>query len=62
MKVTEVNNSVVISGISDFDPTHTFMCGQCFRWEPEPDGSYTGVAFSKVVNLTLTFFHLNASS
>ena len=54
MKVTEVNNSVVISGISDFDPTHTFMCGQCFRWEPEPDGSYTGVAFSKVVNISVS--------
>lgn len=28
----------------DFDLTHTFDCGQCFRWNREPDGSYTGVA------------------
>ncbi len=52
MKITENQNSVIIEQIKDFDPTHTFMCGQCFRWEPEEDGSYTGVAFSKVVNIS----------
>jgi len=52
MKVTEKNNSVIVDNISDFNPTHTFMCGQCFRWDAESDGSYTGVAFSKVVNIS----------
>lgn len=28
----------------DFDLTHTFDCGQCFRWNRRPDGSYEGVA------------------
>ncbi len=52
MKISEKNNSVIIENISDFDPTHTFMCGQCFRWDIEDDGSYTGVAFSKPVNIS----------
>lgn len=36
----------------DFLPEHTFDCGQCFRWNREEDGSYTGVAFGKAVNLS----------
>ena len=38
-------------GIKDFDLTHTFECGQCFRWEKQEDGSYTGVAMGRVVNM-----------
>ncbi len=52
MKYIEKNNSVIISEVTDFNPEHTFMCGQCFRWEKETDNSYTGVAFSKVVNIS----------
>ncbi len=52
MKITEKNNSIILENVLDFDPTHTFMCGQCFRWDPEEDGSYTGVAFSKAVNIS----------
>ncbi len=51
MKYFEDNNSVIITEISDFNPEHTFMCGQCFRWDREDDLSYTGIAFSKVVNI-----------
>lgn len=35
----------------DFSPEHTFDCGQCFRWNKESDGSYSGVAFKKAVNV-----------
>ncbi len=51
MNILTKDNSVVIQGIDDFDCAHTFLCGQCFRWEEEMDGSYTGVAFSKAVNI-----------
>lgn len=51
IKVTEQNNKIILEGVHDFDPVHTFECGQCFRWNREQDGSYTGVAFSKVINL-----------
>ena len=37
--------------ISPFDLKDTFECGQCFRWNENPDGSYTGVAFGKVLNI-----------
>lgn len=51
MKIHTENNQLILSDITDFNPTHTFMCGQCFRWVEESDKSYTGVAFSKVVNI-----------
>ena len=35
----------------DFNPTHIFECGQCFRWNMEQDGSYTGVVGENVINL-----------
>ncbi|MBQ3022060.1 MAG: DNA-3-methyladenine glycosylase 2 family protein [Clostridia bacterium] len=37
--------------IKDFVPEHTFLCGQCFRWEKEPDGSFTGIANGQVVRI-----------
>src|SRR6056297_45056 len=37
--------------IPDFEPRHIFECGQCFRWNREADGSYTGVAHGKVLNV-----------
>lgn len=52
MKITHKDNAVIIKDITDFDPTHTFMCGQCFRWDMEDDASFTGIAFSKVVNIS----------
>ncbi len=32
-----------LKNLSDFDLEHIFDCGQCFRWDREEDGSYTGV-------------------
>lgn len=37
-------NEIELRGISDFDPVKIFESGQCFRWNPAPDGSYVGVA------------------
>lgn len=34
-----------------FELKHIFECGQCFRWNLEEDGSYTGVIKSGVVNV-----------
>ena len=47
-------NGVAIEGIRDFDPMHTFECGQCFRWHKEPDGSYTGIVSGRVANVVYT--------
>lgn len=47
-------NGVLISNLKDFDLAQTLLCGQCFRWTKEADGSFTGVAFSKVINIKKT--------
>ena len=36
----------------DFLPLHTFDCGQCFRWNENADGSFTGVAGKRAVKLS----------
>jgi N-glycosylase/DNA lyase len=51
MKVREIENGVVLEGVKDFELPHIFECGQCFRWNKEEDGSYTGVAFKRLINL-----------
>lgn len=51
MNVYEKDNSVILEGVANFDPKHIFECGQCFRWHKEDDGSYTGVAKGKVINV-----------
>lgn len=43
---------VIKENIKDFNLDHIFDCGQCFRWKKENDGSYTGVAFSRPVNIS----------
>ena len=39
--------------VQDFCPKHVFDCGQCFRWNQEEDGSYTGTALGRTVNIRL---------
>lgn len=46
------NCGIIVDGIKDFDPKHIFECGQCFRWNRETDGSYTGVVRGKVANVS----------
>lgn len=50
-KIIEKNGQVIVKGIKDFELSHTFECGQCFRWNREYDGSFTGVAKGKVINI-----------
>ena len=49
--IIEENNKIIIKNILDFDPKHIFECGQCFRWYVEEDGSYTTIAYGKVLNV-----------
>ncbi len=35
-----------------FDLEQTLDCGQCFRWERQKDGSYTGVAYGRILNIS----------
>jgi N-glycosylase/DNA lyase len=51
--IEEIDNGVVVSNIQDFNPVHVFECGQCFRWLKQKDGSYTGVANGRTINVSL---------
>lgn len=35
----------------DFNLSHTFDCGQCFRWNRNSDGSYLGIAGGRAARL-----------
>lgn len=52
MEIITKDNKVVVKDLKDFEPKHTFECGQCFRWNLQEDGSYTGVAFGKILNVS----------
>lgn len=40
-----------IKDIGAFEVKHIFECGQCFRWNEEENGSYTGVIKQGVLNV-----------
>ncbi|MEG0751874.1 MAG: DNA glycosylase [Oscillospiraceae bacterium] len=37
---------------SDFSLGQTLECGQCFRWRPDSDGRYVGVAHGKLLSIS----------
>ena len=41
----------ILKNIKSFELKHVFECGQCFRWNIEEDGSYTGVVGQNVINV-----------
>ncbi|MFO7888018.1 MAG: DNA glycosylase [Eubacteriales bacterium] len=53
MKVNYKKDKIEIEGIvEEFEPKHIFECGQCFRWNLEKDGSYTGVVKNRILNVS----------
>lgn len=45
------DKNIILKNNNDFNPEHIFECGQAFRWKKEDDGSYTSIAFNKVINV-----------
>ena len=41
----------IIGNIKSFNSTHIFECGQCFRWNKQKDGTYTGVIKDAIINV-----------
>ena len=41
----------MLKNATSFEPKHIFECGQCFRWDEEQDGSYTGIVKDNVINV-----------
>ena len=48
-RITE--NGILVKNARDFEPEHIFECGQCFRWNKMPDGSYRGVAGGRILRV-----------
>lgn len=46
------DNSVKLITNNCFELDETFNCGQCFRWNQLEDGSFSGVAFGKYLNIS----------
>lgn len=51
MKYTYTDGTVRFSAGSDFDPKKIFECGQCFRWDANDAGIYTGVAHGRLLRV-----------
>jgi len=63
--ISSQNNNLKIE-ISDFNPYHTFLCGQCFRWNANKDGTWTGIISDLGVRMlwdgkTCTFINMSES-
>ncbi len=52
MKISEINNNLVLTNIKDFNLDNIFDCGQCFRWNKQNDGAYIGVANSRALKIS----------
>lgn len=43
-KIEQIGNNIRITGLEYFDPDLIFDCGQCFRFDKDPDGVWSGIA------------------
>ncbi len=46
-------NKVVVRGITALNLKETLDCGQSFRWRENDDGSFTGVAYGRIVRVKM---------
>lgn len=51
-KLKTDEQKLTVADVADFDLDHIFDCGQCFRWEKNADGSYSGIAFGRPVRIS----------
>jgi len=49
--IIQEDKKIIIKNIKSFDPKHIFECGQAFRWYRNDDGSYTTIAYGRVINV-----------
>jgi N-glycosylase/DNA lyase len=63
-EIESFNEGIIIKDVKNFELDHIFECGQCFRWNKEPNGSYIGVAYGKVIEIEkkndeVTIYNIN---
>ena len=51
MKITRIENNLLLSDINNFDPFVSCECGQCFRFERISDDEYELYACGRVLNI-----------
>ena len=51
MKEQKYNYIKKLRNVESFELRDIFECGQCFRWNKQEDGSYTGVFKNNVLNV-----------
>ncbi|MBP2033184.1 N-glycosylase/DNA lyase [Clostridium algifaecis] len=49
--IENIENGIIVKNVRNFELSHIFDCGQCFRWDKQDDGNYIGVAFGKVIEV-----------
>lgn len=62
MNIIAENNNIKVK-MEDFNPAHTFLCGQCFRWEQDDKGIWTGIVSGSCLRFSwkdgiCTFFNV----
>ncbi len=45
-------NRIEVYGVTDFELKDTLLCGQCFRFKENANGTFFGVAFGRVITLS----------
>lgn len=50
-RVEKFADGIIIKDVKNFELSHIFDCGQCFRWNRQENGNYIGVAFGKVIEV-----------
>lgn len=50
-RLESFDKGIILKDIKNFELSHIFDCGQCFRWNRQEDGSYIGVAYGKVLEI-----------
>ncbi len=48
----EKDGCLKVGNVRDFNLTHIFECGQCFRWVKLEDGSYRGIVGGKLARVS----------
>ena len=46
-----IEQKYVLENVNSFELKDIFDCGQCFRWNEQEDGSYTGIFGNNVLNI-----------
>lgn len=50
-KVEVFDGGVRLKEVKNFELSHVFDCGQCFRWNRQEDGGYIGIAYGRVLKV-----------